>query len=331
MFGLTLGNRYYSANVLPLDRNYRIDEGALRELLQYFLEPRFMERGGLIANAEAGEIYYLSREEKRRVVEITMEEAAGRVPVLAGVFDLTTEGCLDVARDAKALGVDGLFVMPPAGCADLVVSWNAEKYPEYWLDQLKAIDAAVDLPMIAHPVGSPTKEWGMGLPGPTARLICEEVPNMIGWKFIYNYEGIRRMWKILRGLDRPVSVMCAGGRYFHEFLAHDQMDGTVSGSWNYGLEPMLDHIDAWKAGDVKKAREIWDEGGLGALHDYIYGDYSRLHLRYKIAAWLRGLIPSWQTRPPMPAPRQDEIETIYALLEQCGVSVIDRSEISRAA
>jgi hypothetical protein len=61
---------------------------------------------------------------------------------------------------------------------------------------------------------------------------------------IYNYDGQRKMWKILRSLDRPVSIMAAGGGLFHEFLAHDVLDGTVSGSWNYGLEPMLQHIEA---------------------------------------------------------------------------------------
>ena len=316
-----LARRYYTAVVAPFDDAGRVDEEAYRRLMRYFLQERFRRVGGIIANPEAGEIYYLTREEKRRVVKIAVEEAGGKMPVFAGVFDLTTEGCVECARDAKAAGVDGLFLMPPAGSIDLVTMWNAAQYPEYWLDQIRAIDAAVNLPIIAHPAGgSPTAQWGLGVPGETARMICREVPNVIGWKMIYNYDGQRKMWKILRSLERPLAILAAGGGLFHEFLAHDVLDGTASGSWNYALEPMLDHIDAWRANDVVKARRIWVEGGLRDLHEFIYSDYSRLHLRYKIAAWLRGLIPNCKMRPPMPVAKAEEIETLRRLLKGAGLA-----------
>jgi dihydrodipicolinate synthase/N-acetylneuraminate lyase len=317
-----LSRRYYSAVVLPFDGKSKLDEGAYRELIQYFLRDRFRRVGGIIANPEAGEIYYLTREEKRRAVEIAVQEAGGKMPVFAGVFDMTTDGCVECALDAKRAGADGLFLMPPAGSVDLVASWNAEKYPEYWLDQIRAIDAAADLPIITHPVGgAPTPQWGLGIPGEAARLICREIPNVVGWKMTYNYEGQRKMWKLLRSLERPVSILAAGGGLFHEFLAHDVLDGTASGSWNYALEPMLDHIDAWKAEDIRRARRIWVEGGLRDLHEYIYSDYSRLHLRYKIAAWLRGLIPSCRMRPPMPSPKPEEIDALTRLLEAAEIRV----------
>jgi 4-hydroxy-tetrahydrodipicolinate synthase len=326
-----LGRRFYAATVVPFDRTGKFDEAAYREEIRYFLQDRFRNVGGIIANPEAGEIYYLTREEKRRVVEIALEEAGGKMPVFTGIFELTTSGCVDTAREAKSLGVDGLFLMPPAGCIDLVVMWNTEKYPEYWLDQIKAIAAAADLPIIAHPVASPNPQWGIGVSGPAARLICEQVPNVIGWKMIYSYEGMRKMWKIMRSLDRPVSIMAAGGRFFHEYLAHGVLDGTVSGSWVYALEPMLDHIEAGLANDFVAARKIWHDGGLQELHDFIYGDYSRLHLRYKIGAWLRGLIPSARARPPMPTPNQEEIDTIHRLLQAAGIPVIKQSDIRSAA
>ena len=316
-----LAHRYYAALVLPFDENGKVDETAYRELIRYFLQDRFRAVGGIVANPEAGEVYYLTREEKRHVAQIAVDEAGGKMPVFGGVFDLTTEGCVACALDAKHAGVDGLFLLPPAGCIDLVSMWNAEKYPEYWLDQILAIDAAAGLPIITHPVAAPTPQWGLGVPGEAARVICQAVPNIIGWKMIYNYDGQRKMWKLLRSLGRHVSIMAAGGGLFHEFLAHDVLDGTVSGSWNYGLEPMLDHIEAWRANDIVSARRIWVQGGLRDLHEYIYSDYSRLHLRYKIAAWLRGLIPSCRTRPPMPQPKTEEIATITRLLEAARVPV----------
>jgi dihydrodipicolinate synthase/N-acetylneuraminate lyase len=320
-----LGRRYYAAMVLPFDQNGKVDEAAYRDMIRYFLQEPFRSVGGLIANPEAGEVYYLTREERRRVAEIAVREAGGKMPVFGGVFDLTTQGSVECALDAKRAGVDGLFLLPPAGCIDLVTMWNAERYPEYWLDQILAIDAAANLPIITHPVAASTPQWGLGVPGEAARLICQRVPNIIGWKMIYNHDGQRKMWRILRSLDRHVSIMAAGGGLFHEFLAHDVLDGTVSGSWNYGLEPMLAHIDSWRANDIDKARRIWGPGGLWSLHEYIYSDYSRLHLRYKIAAWLRGLIPSCRTRPPMPVPKPEEIITLTRLLEGAQIPVLARA------
>ena len=77
---------------------------------------------------------------------------------------------------------------------------------------------------------------------------------------------------------------------FHEYKATNLFDGTLSGFWNFALEPMLDHLAAWDAKDIDKARKIWD-GGLVQLHEYV-ADMGRLHIRYKTAAWLRGLIPA---------------------------------------
>ena len=65
--------------------------------------------GAILINPEAGELFYLSREEKPRNIEIALEECGGKVPVVAGVIARTTRESISVARDAKAAGVDGIF------------------------------------------------------------------------------------------------------------------------------------------------------------------------------------------------------------------------------
>jgi 4-hydroxy-tetrahydrodipicolinate synthase len=111
---------------------------------------------------------------------------------------------------------------------------------------------------------------------------------------------------------------------FHEYRATGNFDGTLSGFWNFALEPMLEHLDAWDKNDVVRATQIWNSG-LAELHGYI-ADMGRLHIRYKTATWLRGLIPSPFMRPPMPQPKQEEIETIYRLLKNLGLSVIEPND-----
>ena len=57
----------------------------------------------------------------------------------------------------------------------------------------------------------------------------------------------------------------------------------------------------------------------------------RLHIRYKTATWLRGLIPSPFMRAPMPKPKQAEIDTLYRLLKALNLPVIDLKETRLAA
>src|SRR4030042_796680 len=142
-FGKTY-DRLFVAIVTPYkDNTHEPDEKQLRALLKVFLQPKYVEAGiGIIINPEAGEIFYLNREEKRRNVEIAMEEVKGKVPLFAGVIDTTTAGTVDVAKDAKKAGVDGIFIIPPMGAGDVTVAWNAVKYPEVMVDMMKEVAKA---------------------------------------------------------------------------------------------------------------------------------------------------------------------------------------------
>ena len=324
------GNKYdrlYVAIVTPMKENFDVDESAMRKHLRYFMQPKFVDAGGgIIINPEAGEVFYLSREEAKRNIEIAMEECGGRVPVFAGVAGLRTEEIVQKAIDAKNIGIDGLFLMPPIGMLDITMTWDADRYPEVFIDLAKAQADATGLPGIVHPVGSPSPMFGIGFPLNATLKICREIPSIVGWKMTYSYPGSILIAKGLRQLDRHVGVLRATARFFHENLATGYFDGTVTGSLNYGMEPMIDHIDAWRQGKTDEACRIW-QSGLAELQEYIYADYSRLHVRYKLGTYLRGLIPTPYMRPPMPRPRKEEISKLRSLLQNAGLSVLPEKEI----
>ena len=93
----TVADRCYVAVLLPLTGSLKIDEAAYRRFIRYFLrDPRFIQTGGLCINPEAGQIFYLTRAEKRRVLEIAMDETQGKVPIFAGTWALTTEETVEV-------------------------------------------------------------------------------------------------------------------------------------------------------------------------------------------------------------------------------------------
>lgn len=320
--------RLFVTPVLPFLEDGQVDEQGYRRFLQRILTPEYLEAGiAVIANPEAGELFTLDYEERKQVVQIALDETAGRAPVLAGVVDVTTAGMVRTAKDAADLGVDGLFIFPPIGAGDITQSWDSDAYPEVLIDILHAIRAEVDLPMVVHPVGKTTAAFGVGLSSAVATRVVAEVPNVVGWKMTYNYDGYRSVTRALRKADRPVAVLGAVGKYFHENLANDAFDGTSSGAFNYALEPMMEHIAAWRAGDVARATEIWT-GGLAELQEYVFSDFGRLHVRYKTAAWLRGFIESPLMRAPMPKPRKAEVERLVDLLTALKVSVRDSAEVA---
>jgi 4-hydroxy-tetrahydrodipicolinate synthase len=320
-------DRVFVACVTPYKPNSEeVDEQNLRELLEYFLRFRDKGLGGIVINPEAGDVFYLTREEKQRNVEIAKEEVGEKLPVIAGVFGITTKESMQVALDAKEYGVDGIFIFPPAGAQDVVHAWDPIKYPEVWIDQIKSIDSAVDMPIIVHPVGRFSPEYGIGMPAPFVAKACSEIPNIVGWKMTYNYEGYIRVARELRSLSRHVAILAAPANLFHAVLALDLFDGALTGSLNYSAELMLPHIKAFQEGNYKEAKRIWN-AGLGELQEYIYSDMGRLHVRYKVATWLRGLIRAPLMRSPMPKPKPEEIETIKKLLDKAGLETIEENVV----
>jgi dihydrodipicolinate synthase/N-acetylneuraminate lyase len=320
----------YVAVVVPYrEGSFEVDYAAYRQLIRYFLQPKFTGAGGaLIVNPEAGECFYLDYGEKKKIIEVALEEAAGKVPVFSGVCHVTTEGTVKEAVMAKELGVDGIFFIPPIGSGDITYAWNPELYPEVWIDMMKAITGATDLPMIVHPTAGVSMKYGVGLPEGPAVKICTEVPHIIGWKMTYSYTGWKLVSEALRALDHHVGILGAPGDLYHWALLSGYFDGSVNGAYCYAMEPMIGHIKAWRENNLAEARRIW-EGGLKQLQDFVYGDYSRLHIRYKIGAWLRGLVPHPFMRPPQPKPMVFECKEMAGLLRNLHLETISDREIEK--
>jgi 4-hydroxy-tetrahydrodipicolinate synthase len=122
----------------PIDAEGRVMDGVLAQLCEHLIDHGVH---GLTPLGSTGEFAYLSWEQKRRVVEVTVEAAAGRVPVIAGVAATTTAEAVRQARAMQEIGADGIlavleayFPVPDAG---------VEAY-------FRAIAAAVRLPVVIY-------------------------------------------------------------------------------------------------------------------------------------------------------------------------------------
>ncbi len=98
------------ALVTPFGKDGRLNEAALRELIRYQLKSG---SAGLVPCGSTGEAATLTHEEYRRVLELTLEESEGLVPVIAGVGTNATWKALESAREAESMGADALLVLAP--------------------------------------------------------------------------------------------------------------------------------------------------------------------------------------------------------------------------
>jgi 4-hydroxy-tetrahydrodipicolinate synthase len=94
--------------VSPIDDAGKVKDDVLARLCEDLIGAGVH---GLTPLGSTGEFAYLSRAQKRRVVEVVIEAAAGRVPVVAGVASTTTADAVDQAREWERLGADGILAV----------------------------------------------------------------------------------------------------------------------------------------------------------------------------------------------------------------------------
>ena len=155
-----------TALVTPFRRDATLDEAAFRRLVR-----RQVDAGihFLVPCGTTGENPTLTRREHLRVVEITLDEAGGKVPVLAGAGGYNTEEVIELAREIEALGAAGLLSVTP---------YYNKPTPEGLYQHYKAIAAATRLPIVVYNV--PGRTGSNVDPATLARLAS--IDNIVGVK-----------------------------------------------------------------------------------------------------------------------------------------------------
>jgi 4-hydroxy-tetrahydrodipicolinate synthase len=155
-----------TAVVTPFRPDGSLDEATLRLLVQRQLDAGI---DFLVPCGTTGESPTLSHEEHLRVVEITLELAKGRVPVLAGAGGYNTAEVISLAQELAAMGVDGILSVTP---------YYNKPTQEGLYQHYKALAAAVSLPIILYSVQGRT---GVNIEPATVRRLAS-VENIVGIK-----------------------------------------------------------------------------------------------------------------------------------------------------
>ena len=126
--------------VTPYNADGSIDTASLRRVVRHLLGGGVH---GLFALGTTSECVFLDAAQRATAIETIVDEAAGRVPVVAGVLDATTDHCTAHARQAKSLGAQGLVLTAP---------YYTRTSQGEIVDHFAFVRDAVDLPVIAYDI-----------------------------------------------------------------------------------------------------------------------------------------------------------------------------------
>jgi len=190
------------ALVTPFTKDEEVDEAALRALLQFVLP----HVDGVVPCGTTGEFIYLTPDEHKRVVEIVVDEVAGRVPVIAGAGAASTGQAIALAQAAQEAGADACLVVTP-----YFLHPSDKGIYQHFYELAKA----VDLPVILYNIPQVVDAY---LPREVVEDLAD-IPNIVALKdssgnLAYTMEVLEMTQgrlTVLVGHDEVVLPALAGG------------------------------------------------------------------------------------------------------------------------
>jgi 4-hydroxy-tetrahydrodipicolinate synthase len=256
-------------------KNDQIDEQAFQDHVEWQIE---QGSDALVPVGTTGESPTLSHQEHHRVVELCLEAAKGRVPVIAGTGSNNTAEAISLQKHAKKAGASAGLVVTP---------YYNKPTQAGLIAHFKAIHDAVDLPIIIYNIpGRSVIDMSVETMAELSRL-----PNIVGVKDatgdlarpLNTYLACADDFCQLSGEDATaVQFLSAGGR------------GCISVTANIAPKLCADMQRAWREGDTKTAMDI--QFKLLPLHNAMFCESNPGPVKY--AAELLGRCSS-KTRLPM--------------------------------
>ena len=286
-----------TALVTPFRRDLSLDEATLRALVRRQIDAGI---NFLVPCGTTGESPTLTREEHLRVVEITLEEAKGKVPVLAGAGGYNTHEVIELARELESMGADGILSVTP---------YYNKPTQEGLYQHYAAIASAIRLPIVVYSVQGRT---GVNVePATLGRLarienivaVKEASGNIAQIATILN--EVPSNFTVLSGDDAITIPLCAlGGR------------GIVSVVSNQIPAEMTQLAQHCLAGDFAAARAI--QARYLPLMNVNFVESNPIPVKAAMA--LMGLLDPVY-RLPMVPPSAANLAKIEKVLESVGLLV----------
>ena len=284
-----------TALITPFTRDGSLDEAAITRLAR-----RQIDAGihFLVPCGTTGETPTLSDEERRRVVELVVEAADGRVPVVAGAGGYDTKEVVRAAREMHAAGADGLLSVTP---------YYNKPTPEGLFQHFSAIADATPLPIILYNVPGRT---GCNIDAATCARLAT-IPNVVAVKeasgniqqMVEICHAVPDDFLVLSGDDAlTLPLMAIGGR------------GIISVAANEIPAEMVAMVEHAEGGDAAAARRVH-----ASILPLMLGNFVESNpgpVKFAMAAM--GLCEG-TFRLPMVPPRPGSQQKLIAILKELGL------------
>jgi 4-hydroxy-tetrahydrodipicolinate synthase len=230
----------YSVLPTPFDRSGELDEASLRKVVDLFVAAGV---DGVTALGVTGEVARLDDRERRRVLEVVVEQVNGRIGVVAGTTADGTRTCIGHSRHAKASGATAIMVSPPR-----LPKLNSDAVTRHYLALAEAVDLEIvvqDYPPVSGYTMEPALLARIAREIPLARTIkLEDPPTPFKTSRILEQAGDMEV-RIFGGL---------GG----VFLLEELMAGATGAMTGFAFpEILVDIVRRFRAGDVDGAAEAF--------------------------------------------------------------------------
>lgn len=255
------------ALITPMRADGSVDEKAFQELVEWQIAEG---TEGLVPVGTTGESPTLSHAEHKRVVELCIASARGRVPVMAGAGSNSTAEAIDFAQHAHKAGADGILVVTPY--------YNKPTQEGMFL-HFTAIADAADIPMFIYNI--------------PPRSVVDMTPETMGR--LAKHKNIVGVKDATANLARPLHTKRTCGEDFiqlsgedHTALAFNAAGGVGCISVTANVAPRLcaEMHKAWREGRLREAMAIQDR--LVPLHDALFGETSPGPVKYAASLLAKG-------------------------------------------
>ncbi len=285
-----------TALVTPFQKDLSLDEAALRRLVRRQIEAGI---NFLVPCGTTGESPTLTRAEHLRVVEITLEEAKGKRPVLAGAGGYNTVEVIELARELEAMGADGILSVTP---------YYNKPTQEGLFQHYQAIARSIRLPIIVYSVQGRT---GVNVEPATLKRLAE-IDNIAGVKEASG--NIGQMASILHQVPARFAVLSGDDAVTLPLIALGGR-GIISVVSNEIPAEMTRLAAAGLANDFPAAREI--QRRYLPLMEVNFVESNPIPVKAAMA--LMGLLePIW--RLPLVPPQPHNQARIEKVLQDLGLA-----------
>ena len=280
------------ALVTPMHADGSIDEDAFARLIEWQIAEG---THGIIPVGTTGESPTLSHDEHKRVVELAIEVARRRIPVIAGAGSNSTAEAIHLAQHAKKAGADAVLVVTP---------YYNKPTQDGLLRHYTAIADEADIPIVIYNI-------------PGRSVIDMSVETMARLAKHKNIVGVK---DATANLTRPLHTTRACGEKFAQLSGEDHTaiaylasggHGCISVTANVAPKLCAQMHAAWQAGDVRQAMEI--QTRLVPLHDAMFAESNPGPVKY--AASLLGFGTATCRLPLAPIAEANAAKMRAAMLE----------------